>query len=232
MIADRNNHQRRERKQIMDDVQQVIPNARFVALQYIHDPKPEMLPGIRQITQERVLARGDNHQTIQAGSKSSKEIIEIMEGFLRRFEPVNRHEDPDDGFDEVIDLDVTADSRENLETVVEHLHTAYPKLFNPKPTSEELDAAIEAALSDYRPDSKHDLSFKSNKTKNQKFNKRDRDSPMQDGSASKKEHKPEFFCVKLVTKEITTALDKVRFTAWLLFQMKPCPGRYPLTRRY
>ena len=58
MIADRNNHQRRERKQIIDDVSVIIRDARFVALHYVHDPKPQMLPKIRRVTQERVLARG------------------------------------------------------------------------------------------------------------------------------------------------------------------------------
>jgi tRNA ligase len=115
MIADRNNHQKRERKQIIEDVQKIIPNAHFVALHYVHDPKDKMLPNIRKVTRDRVLSRGDNHQTIQAGSKSQQEIIGIMEGFLNRFEPVDPHSSPDDIFDEVINLDVAASSRNNLE---------------------------------------------------------------------------------------------------------------------
>ena len=204
MIADRNNHQKRERKQIMDDVLQVIPEARFVALHYVHDPKPQMLPKIRQVTQERIFARGDNHQTIQAGSKSRSEILAIMEGFLNRFEPVNRFAAPDDGFDEIIDLDVTASSRENLETVVSSLHKMYPELVPQMPNDEDLDKAIEAALSDYKPDIKHDLSFKSNK--------RDR-SNTSNGigvqPAPPKAPKLEFFCVKLPTNDILSTLDKL-----------------------
>lgn len=202
MIADRNNHQKREREQIMNDVQQVIPSARFVALHYVHDPKPEMLPMIRKVTQERVLARGDNHQTIQAGSKSSTEIIGIMEGFLSRFEPINPQAAPDDVFDEVIDLDVTSSSRENLETVVKTLHSAYPKLIEEVPSAEDLDAAIDAALKDYQPDIKHDLNFKSSKSKPKNTNGSTR------GSTPAKAPKFEYFCIGLPTSELITTLDK------------------------
>lgn len=202
MIADRNNHQKRERKQVMDDVLQIVPKARFVALHYAHDPKPHMLPKIREVTQERIFARGDNHQTIQAGSKSRSDILGIMEGFLNRFESVNPYVSPDDGFDEIIDLDVAASSRENLETVVSSLHKMYPKLVPKMPTEEDLDKAIEAALSDYKPDIKHDLSFKSNK--------KDRGSNangigVQPGQP--KAPKLEYFCIKLPTNDVLSTLD-------------------------
>lgn len=204
MIADRNNHQKRERTQVMDDVLQVIPGARFVALHYVHDPKPQMLPKIRQVTQERIFARGDNHQTIQAGSKSRSEIITIMEGFLNRFEPVNPYAAPDDGFDEVIDLDVAASSRENLETVVSALHKKYPKLVPTMPNDEDLDKAIEAALSDYKPDIKHDLSFKSNK--------KDRAAKANGAGpelSQLKAPKLEYFCITLNTNDVLSTVDKL-----------------------
>ena len=203
MIADRNNHQKRERKQIMDDVLQIVPGARFVALHYIHDPKPQMLPKIRQVTQERIFARGDNHQTIQAGTKSRSDILSIMEGFLGRFEPVNPYTAPDDGFDEVIDLDVTASSRQNLETVVSSLHKLYPKLVPEMPSNEDLDKAIEAALSDYKPDIKHDLSFKSDK--------KDRRSYANGVGSQPSQPKPklEYFCIKLPTDDVISTIDKL-----------------------
>ncbi len=208
MIADRNNHQKREREQIINDVQQVIPDARFVALHYVHDPKPRMLPIIRKVTQERVLARGDNHQTIQAGSKSSTEIIGIMEGFLSRFEPINPTAAPDDGFDEVIDLDVAASSRENLETVVKALHSTYPKLFEEVPNADDLDAAIDAALKDYQPDIKHDLSFKSNKSKPNNPNGPTSHANGSQAPTSVKTPKLEYFCIRLPTASLVSTLDK------------------------
>ena len=203
MIADRNNHQKRERKQVINDVKKIIPDVRFVALHYVHDPKPEMLPEIRKITQERVLARGDNHQTIQTGTKSQGEIIAIMEGFLDRFEPVNPDEDPDDGFDSVIDLDVVADSRKNLDRVVNSLRSLYPKLFDKMPTPLDLDGALKAALNDYQPDIKHDLSFKSNKSKDRKSN------GSAQASAPTKGPKLEYFCIRLPTDEILSTLERL-----------------------
>ena len=204
MIADRNNHQKRERKQVMDDVLQIVPGARFVALHYVHDPKPQMLPHIRQVTQERIFARGDNHQTIQAGSKSRSDILAIMEGFLTRFEPVNPYAAPDDGFDEIIDLDVVASSRENLETVVSFLHKKYPKLVQKMPNDEDLDKAIEAALSDYKPDIKHDLSFKS---KNKERDGKTHGVGVQ--ASQPKAPKLEYFCIKMPTSDVLSTLDKL-----------------------
>ena len=210
IVADRNNHQKRERQQIFDDVLAVIPDATFVALHYVHDPKSEMLPSIRQVTQERVLSRGDNHQTIQAGTKSREEIIGIMEGFLSRFEPVNTSSKPDVAFDEIIDLDVAVDSRTNLETAVKALHSAYPKLVPGLPSQGDLDAAIESALSDYKPDIKHDLSFKSKKAKQNK-QANGTEQSLQNGSASTtgKPRPLEFFCVRLPTVGVLSTLNEL-----------------------
>ncbi|MCJ1313985.1 hypothetical protein MMC25_007665 [Agyrium rufum] len=160
VIADRNNHQKRERDQLYEDINRVLPEAKFVALHYVHDPKSERLPDIRRATQERVLTRGDNHQTIRAGSKSKDEIVGIMDGFLHRFEPLDTSQHPDDMFDTVIDLDPVDDSRQNLEIVINALHKSYPKLVPNIPSAQDLDEAINAALNDYAPDIKHDLEFR------------------------------------------------------------------------
>ncbi|KAJ5160474.1 uncharacterized protein N7482_007478 [Penicillium canariense] len=156
VIADRNNHQRRERKQLMEDIFPVIPDTQFVALHYVHEPKPELLPSIKEVTRKRVLDRGDNHQTIRAGTKSREEIIGIMDGFLARFEGINVDRDPDMHFQHVIGLDVCASSRQNLETVVAALHAAYPRLVPNMPSPDDLDAALDAAIADYEV--KEDLS--------------------------------------------------------------------------
>ena len=214
-IGDRNNHQKRERKQIIDDVLSFLPDVKFVALQYVHDPKPERLPSIRRITQERIFARGDNHQTIQAGSKSRQEIISIMEGFLNRFEPVNPQSDPDDAFDEVINLDVAASSRDNLQTVVSFLHNHYPQLVKRMPSPSDLDNAIVAALNDYKPDIKHDLSFKPNKALNKQPNGSASHQKQPNGSARPPTPpKLEYFCIKLPTSTILSTLE-------ILFSKEP-----------
>lgn len=147
----------------MLDVEKVVPKARFVALHYVHEPKGRLLDGIRKVTRDRVLQRGDNHQTIRAGSKSNHEIIEIMEGFLNRFQSCNREVSPDNNFDDIIDLDVTSSSLENLEAVITHLYNEYRQLMPPEmPTTAELQEAIEFAMND-EVKLKHDLSFNKDK---------------------------------------------------------------------
>jgi tRNA ligase len=159
VIADRNNHQRREREQIINDVSAVVPTARFVALHYVHDPKDRMLSDIRKITRRRILDRGDNHQTIHASSKGEEEIVGIMEGFLHRFQGCDTRTKPDSNFDEVIDLDVTASSLENLETVISHLYNFYPKLLGSElPSYQDMSDAIDFSLNN-TVTVKHDLSF-------------------------------------------------------------------------
>ncbi|KAF1826237.1 tRNA ligase [Dissoconium aciculare CBS 342.82] len=162
MIADRNNHQRRERQQLYTDISAIIPRARYVALHFVHDR--DRIDDIRTTLRARVLGRGDNHQTIHT-SKGEGEIIGIMEGFLHRFEPVRQDSPPDDGFDFVIDLDPLASSRENLETVISALYVEFPRLFAAReasdgggmPTAEDMDAAIDAALHGYTVDLKHEI---------------------------------------------------------------------------
>ncbi len=167
VFADRNNAQRHEREQIIRDVHLTHPHVRLVALNFVH--KPDTLSKIRQVTQNRVFARGDNHQTIQAAT-DSKKIVGIMEGFITRFEALNTETRPDDGFDAVVELDPTSDSRENLETVVGQLHNLFPNLITDLPSSEDLDEAIKVALSEYKPEIRHvigDRGPRNNSNKNQ-----------------------------------------------------------------
>ncbi|KAK5115955.1 hypothetical protein LTR62_000411 [Meristemomyces frigidus] len=162
MVADRNNHQKREREQLITDARKIVPNAHFVCLHYVHGRSE--YNQIRQATRERVLTRGDNHQTIHAGSKGQGEIIEIMDGFMQRFQPVDQHSRPDDGFDLVIDLNPCADSRQNLEHTINMLYAEFPKLFGDRemPASSDMDAAIDAAMSDYTVDIKHEIKSREN----------------------------------------------------------------------
>lgn len=153
VFADRNNAEKRERQQIIEDVHNGSLTTRLVALNF----KLDDVNKVRRVTQDRVLSRGDNHQTIQASSERNK-VLGIMENFIRRYTPCNPKNAPDDGFDLVIDLDPTKESRTNLETVISKLYETYPKLFNDMPSSDDLDAAITYAISEYKPDIKHDLS--------------------------------------------------------------------------
>ncbi len=220
VIADRNNHQKRERDQLITDVSRTVPEARFVALHYVHDRSN--YDKIREATRKRVLDRGDNHQTIQAGSKGPSEIMEIMEGFMHRFQPLDPSEAPDDLFDLVINLDPTVDSRENLEVIISKMFETYPALFEGKdmPTDTDMDAAIEWAMNDYRPDFKMDLSRGGNgKKASQNLNNNqilqnlgqsnvpnNRKAARQEAK-SKKPPRMEYFAVRLDASRINSILD-------------------------
>ncbi|KAJ4296367.1 tRNA ligase [Kalmusia sp. IMI 367209] len=214
VIADRNNHQKRERDQLITDVSKIAREARFVALHYVHDRTN--YDDIRKATRGRVLARGDNHQTIQAGSKGPDEIIEIMEGFMHRFQPADPSEAPDENFDLIINIDPVVDSRENLEVIINKLYETYPALFEGRemPTNTDMDEAIEWAMNDYTPEFKMDLSRGGgnnnrnqaqgpyhNQTQYQNQNK-NKNTP-----APKKQPRMEYFSVRLNAQRINSILD-------------------------
>lgn len=205
MVADRNNHQKRERRQLMEDVVRVVPTAKFVALHYVHDRGNA--DRIRRATRERVLERGDNHQTIQAVKKGSDEIIQIMEGFMHRFEPVDPESSPDDGFDLVIDLDPLVSSKDNLDTTVNRMYAEYPKLFGERdmPTAADMDAAVEAAMNDYTVDIKHEIKGRNDGASQKHQTGR---APA-DGGTKPKERKVEYFAVTLPPTRVEAALEAV-----------------------
>ncbi|KAF2452398.1 RNA ligase-domain-containing protein [Lineolata rhizophorae] len=204
MIADRNNHQKRERRQLMQDVSSMLPEVKFVALHYVHDRGN--YDEIRKAMRERVFSRGDNHQTIHASTDAGK-VEGIMDGFLQRFEPCDPDSEPDNGFDLVIDLDVTANSRDNLETVISQLNAEFPKLFDDMPSSNDLDSATSDALN-VKPGLKHTLNFGSDK-------KRDRGgapAEQQKERQRQKQPKPrkmEYFCAKLHEGRVLRILEAV-----------------------
>ncbi|KAK7203015.1 RNA ligase-domain-containing protein [Myxozyma melibiosi] len=151
-IADRNNPLRRERKQIFDDMSEVMPSEdfRYIALYFPQDL--ENLNKIStnktfQVTIERVLNRGDNHQTIHPSADGEQKIAGIMAGFLRRFQPVDITKSPDSEiFSKVIELPVEGTVKANVLRVIKAISAAYPFLIPKKPTEEEIDAAIEYAM--------------------------------------------------------------------------------------
>ncbi|KAH6880164.1 RNA ligase-domain-containing protein [Thelonectria olida] len=200
VVADRNNAQRHERKQLITDVKLQHSTAKLVCLNFKHDE--DSIDEIRRITQERVIQRGDNHQTIHAASDQSK-FIGVMEGFVNRFEACSPHSRPDDGFDVVIDLDPTTGSRQNLETVVTQLNKYFPNLVKEVPGPEQLDEAMAVALG-YMPDFKHDIPDRGKKNGSGKQGKGQQ-------QASQKKPKPpalEYMSVCLNSKEVNDILEE------------------------
>ncbi|KAI2626272.1 tRNA ligase [Xylaria nigripes] len=195
VIADRNNSERREREQIINDVLLRHTNARLVALNYKHNNIVE----VRRVTRERVLKRGDNHQTIQAAS-DEKKFIGIMNNFIRRFQPCDRDSGPDERFDLIIDLDPLQESRVNVEKVVTELRKRYPMLIPNMPSAEDMDAAVKAAIEDYTPTMKHTIPDRTSK-------KEPKRQEIQKPQVQEKKKKPlEYMSISVPAQEINVAL--------------------------
>ncbi|KAF3929276.1 hypothetical protein AA313_de0206877 [Arthrobotrys entomopaga] len=217
-IADRNNHQKREREQLFKDVKSLNPDADFVALHYVHykPGEEDLISRIKAVNQKRILDRGDNHQTIHSGTGDQEAIAGIMDGFIHRFQPVDIDTEPDSDFDLVIDLDPLADSRENLETVVSKLYEHYPHLLGEDmPSSHNLDEAIQAALSEYTVDVKHVIGSGGNSSnKNAAGPSRDKGKAVAhgkdkaSGKASKQQPLVEYFAVRMPAPSINVALEQ------------------------
>lgn len=202
VIADRNNHQKRERSQLIEDVSKRIMHPKFVALHFVHDPQE--FDSIRQTMRERIFARGDRHQTIHAGSQKRDEILQIMEGFMQRFEPLDTSCSPDEFFDHIIDLNVKLSSRENLERVVKALKARYPHLLTSTPTQEELDNAIEWAMTSYDPVIKHKVA---DGNKHYQLNQKQQPAPKQ--TPKVKPPKIEYFGATLPYGRIISILEAI-----------------------
>ncbi|KAH7039607.1 tRNA ligase-like protein [Microdochium trichocladiopsis] len=196
VISDRNNSERRERDQIIADVKKQNGDARLVALNFAHSDIDE----VRRVTRERVLKRGDNHQTIQAASEESK-VIGIMENFISRFQPCEPDQMPDAGFDMIIDLDPAQGSRSNVEIVVNELHKRYPALVPNLPSAADMDEAVKAAIEDYTPLLRHKIPDRSSN----KNNSAKKNEPQ--AQTSKKPKPLEYMSVSVPAKDVTSTLE-------------------------
>ncbi|KAL7919111.1 RNA ligase domain-containing protein [Trichoderma austrokoningii] len=203
VYADRNNAQKHERKQLIGDIKTQNPEVRIVCLNFRHDE--ESIDDIRQVTQDRVIERGDNHQTIRAASEQYK-FLEVMEGFIKRFEECNPNSPPDAGFDLVVDLDPTADSRQNLETLVKELHLVLPNVVKDMPSPEKLDEAMDFALA-YKPDFRHTIPNRGGRN-DAKTGKQQQQQQQQQQQKAPKKKALEYMSVDVPADSINKLLEK------------------------
>lgn len=110
------------------------------------------LDKVGELTIERVLARGDNHQSIKSSSYGEQKVLGIMRGFMNRFQPVNVERRPDSLFDLVISLRVRDknSSQENAKTILHELNREYPALIPEVPSSDKIEDAFNQSLN-YKP---------------------------------------------------------------------------------
>ncbi|KAG0668035.1 hypothetical protein C6P45_005125 [Maudiozyma exigua] len=156
VFVDRNNHQYRERQQLFEMVNEYKEkyfsyntNIKIIGVSFLDR---DDLETVEEITKKRVLARGDNHQTIQLNNYGEKKVFGIMSGFWRRFQPVNPCKYPDSNFDLIINLKVSENSSSlnNTKEIISQIHKAYPVLISDLPTDAQIEEAFQKAL-DYKP---------------------------------------------------------------------------------
>ncbi|QEL62709.1 hypothetical protein CJJ09_004888 [Candidozyma auris] len=177
LLLDRNNSSRKERQSLIDDIFQMrcnvlVPNVglRFVGINFTAcDDKEKFSKVIR----ERIDARGDNHQCVNAKTEKQKteRIILSMEARLQpptlvasapKNKVVNGEdlESPDDLFYSMINFDITkSSSLEIAKEIWAYLSQLQQFKDERDPTEEEWQRAYQEAL-DYKPTFKKVVSSK------------------------------------------------------------------------
>ncbi|EJD05579.1 uncharacterized protein FOMMEDRAFT_78648 [Fomitiporia mediterranea MF3/22] len=133
VIADKNNHLRDHRRQLRDAICGMKVPVRLIALYWPLEKPPAM---IHRICSDRVLERGDNHQTLRP-DKHVRHHEQAVWMFIQNAEEL------DDGeVDEVVEMDVEEDLEQSLDRAVD---ACVRILGLPKPTREQIGVALAKA---------------------------------------------------------------------------------------
>ncbi|CCK73538.1 tRNA ligase NDAI_0G05550 [Naumovozyma dairenensis CBS 421] len=153
VFVDRNNHQIRERKQLFEWVEEFKEdylsydtNIKIIGLSFVsYDAFDE----IKTLTVDRVLDRGNNHQTIKIDKLGKPKVIGIMSGFWKRFQPVDESKSPDNLFDLVINLNINGkdSSLANSKLILEEIHKTFPVLIPYIPDDKIIEESFQKSLS-------------------------------------------------------------------------------------
>lgn len=142
----RNNHIRKLRADLVDAAHALSPEhrVRLIALVWPIDSPSLPRDKLHELCAARIVARGQNHQTLRAGEGHEQAIWSFF-GQHEKFDPAVNKEDG--AFDETVEVDPAWTKREALEHVVDRL---VPIFGLKRPTPEELEEAISFADA-YRP---------------------------------------------------------------------------------
>ncbi|KAJ3987032.1 RNA ligase [Lentinula detonsa] len=143
VIADKNNHLRQHRTQLRELAQQMQPSARLLALNWCLASYPQST--VHRICGDRVLARGDNHQTLRADVSKSRAHEDVVWMFITGTEELAPAE-----VDTIIDMDLEENFVSAVNRAVEGI---CKELELPKPSPEKIAEGIEKATG-YRPATK------------------------------------------------------------------------------
>ncbi|KAH7922921.1 hypothetical protein BV22DRAFT_1197072 [Leucogyrophana mollusca] len=153
VIADKNNHLVQHRRSLREAVSGFQPPVRLLALNWALDRPPAM---IHRICGDRVLTRGDNHQSLRADTVA-KSHEDIIWQFIHTTEELS-----DSEVDKIIDMD----NEDTLEQAVDRaVEGCVSVLGVQRPTKEEVEEAVRVAIG-YVPATK-----KPDETKTQKKKK-------------------------------------------------------------
>lgn len=157
VIIDKNNHKFAERKQIFDSFEKLndtIPKSKlkFICLNFIQSSSPKKDTTLWELTRNRVVERGDDHQSIKVETDGIVNAEKIMRGFISRFQKVEPSKEPDSKFDYIIDLDVSEkdSSLKNMELLASKLQKIVKDVELPTPSRKKFQKAFENAKN-YKP---------------------------------------------------------------------------------
>ncbi|RDW25667.1 RNA ligase-domain-containing protein [Yarrowia lipolytica] len=147
IILDRNNSNLIERKQLFDEFDRLKCNPIFVCMSFV-DGDDQVR---EKLARDRVLKRGENHQSIKVETMGMTRVDQIMRDRCKKMQGVNKAKEPDSRFDLVIECAVAANvTWQNLETVAKEMSKEYEWTVPKLPSREEYEAAFAAALN-YAP---------------------------------------------------------------------------------
>lgn len=183
VFVDRNNHQRREREQLFNWTEELkenyLPyytNIKTIGLSFA---SYEDLEQVRKLTIDRVFARGDNHQSIKSSVYGEQKVLGIMNGFVKRYQPVDENREPDSLFDYIVHLNssVSNSSFLNSKETARKLHEKYPILVPHVPLDEQIEGALIKSL-EYKPTIKKVVGSGGNRNKDKKSDKSKKINPV------------------------------------------------------
>lgn len=151
VVCDRNNHMKRERNQLFEQfyqlkVNHLLPNTALVMVCLNFIPPGIDKLELRAITIDRIVARGDKHQSIKSDTDPNL-AAKVLNGFISRFQPLNTDYDPDSEFNHVINVDFRQDPEVSVKNVISDLNQHYPGLIKDIPSDEAIASAVAEARS-------------------------------------------------------------------------------------
>ncbi|KAI6025548.1 RNA ligase-domain-containing protein [Pisolithus marmoratus] len=141
VIADKNNHLRQHREALREVASKMNPRARLLALNWSLDQPPAM---VHRLCGDRVLSRGDKHQTLRADAET-KTHEDVIWQFLRDREELGDNE---------VDASIEMEVEDSLDTAVSRAVDGCVQILGlEKPNQERINEAVRIGR-EYEPKTK------------------------------------------------------------------------------